>query len=78
MLKKEIINCFFFQPEPHTCIVGGGYSGLAAARYLKEFGMNFTVFEAAKGFGGQWRFDPHVKVDEGGVPVFTSMYKYLR
>lgn len=65
-------------PEPHTCIIGGGYSGLAAARYLKEFGMNFTVFEAAKAFGGTWRFDPHVRVDEDGVPVFTSMYKYLR
>ncbi|CAH0728413.1 unnamed protein product, partial [Brenthis ino] len=65
-------------PAAHTCIIGGGYSGLAAARYLKEFGVNFTVFEAAKTYGGTWRFDPHVGVDEDGVPVYTSMYKYLR
>lgn len=65
-------------PNSHTCVVGAGYSGLAVSRYLKEFGVNYTVFEASRYVGGTWRFDPHVGVDEDGIPVFTSMYKYLR
>lgn len=59
-------------------MIGAGYSGLAAARYLKEYGVNFTVFESAKDVGGQWRFDPRVGTDEYGVPLSTSQYKYLR
>ncbi|XP_072929959.1 senecionine N-oxygenase-like [Epargyreus clarus] len=66
------------QVPSHTCVIGAGYSGLAAARYLKEYGINFTVFEAAKDVGGQWRFDPRVGTDEYGVPLATSQYKYLR
>ncbi|XP_041969174.1 senecionine N-oxygenase-like [Aricia agestis] len=65
-------------PDSRTCVIGAGYSGLAAARYLKQYGVNFTVFEASRHFGGTWRFDPHVGTDEDGIPVFTSMYKNLR
>ncbi|XP_047537225.1 senecionine N-oxygenase-like [Vanessa atalanta] len=65
-------------PDSHTCVIGAGYSGLAVSRYLKEFGVNFTVFEASRYVGGTWRFDPHVGLDEDGTPVLTSMYKYLR
>ncbi|KOB72889.1 Flavin-containing monooxygenase, partial [Operophtera brumata] len=35
------------------------YSGLGVARYLKEYGADFTVLEASKDVGGTWRFDPH-------------------
>ncbi|CAH2045539.1 unnamed protein product, partial [Iphiclides podalirius] len=62
----------------HVCVVGAGYSGLAAARYLQEYGLNFTVYEASRYIGGTWRFDPHVGTDEDGLPMFTSMYKKLR
>ncbi|CAG4953557.1 unnamed protein product [Parnassius apollo] len=62
----------------HTCVIGAGYSGLAAARYLQEYGVNFTVYEASRHVGGTWRFDPHVGTDEDGLPLFTSMYKRLR
>ncbi|XP_047505991.1 senecionine N-oxygenase-like [Pieris napi] len=65
-------------PQPLTCVIGAGFSGLAAARYLKEFGQNFRVFEASSNIGGTWRFDPHVGYDEYGTPVFTSTYKNLR
>ncbi|XP_068619062.1 senecionine N-oxygenase-like [Battus philenor] len=61
-----------------ACVVGAGYSGLAAARYLQEYGVNFTVYEASRHIGGTWRFDPHVGTDEDGLPLFTSMYKKLR
>ncbi|XP_038206504.1 senecionine N-oxygenase-like [Zerene cesonia] len=63
---------------PFTCVIGAGYSGLAVARYMKELGVNFRVFEASGNFGGQWRFDPKVGNDEYGVPIFTSTYKNLR
>ncbi|VVD00854.1 unnamed protein product [Leptidea sinapis] len=56
-----------------TCVLGAGYSGLAAARYLKQYGLNFTVFEAASDVGGTWRFDPHVGYDEYGTPLATSI-----
>ncbi|CAH1637687.1 unnamed protein product [Spodoptera littoralis] len=65
-------------PVPRACIIGAGYSGLGTARYMKEYGLNFTVFEASRHIGGTWRFDPHVGVDEDGLPLFTSMYKNLR
>ncbi|OWR47700.1 flavin-dependent monooxygenase FMO1 [Danaus plexippus plexippus] len=65
-------------PPSHSCVIGAGYSGLAAARYLKEFGLKFTVFEASRDVGGTWRFDPNVGLDADGIPVTTSQYKYLR
>ncbi|XP_032521593.2 senecionine N-oxygenase-like [Danaus plexippus] len=64
--------------NPYTCVIGAGYSGLAAARYLQQYGLKFTVFERTKYVGGTWRFDPHIGVDEDGVPVSTSQYKYLK
>ncbi|KAM3962560.1 flavin-dependent monooxygenase FMO1 [Aphomia sociella] len=61
-----------------VCVIGAGYSGLATARYLSEYGVNYTVFEATRHIGGTWRFDPNVGTDEDGLPLFTSQYKYLR
>ncbi|XP_037294204.1 senecionine N-oxygenase-like isoform X2 [Manduca sexta] len=61
-----------------ACIIGGGFAGLATARYMKQYGVNFTLFEASRHIGGTWRFDPHVGIDEDGLPLFTSMYKNLR
>ncbi|OWR51849.1 flavin-dependent monooxygenase FMO1 [Danaus plexippus plexippus] len=74
MTEKQII----IPPPSHSCVIGAGYSGLAAARYLKEFGLKFTVFEASRDVGGTWRFDPNVGLDADGIPVTTSQYKYLR
>ncbi|CAG9565400.1 unnamed protein product [Danaus chrysippus] len=78
--KLKDVNSFVTEPleKPHTCIIGAGYSGLATARYLQQYDQNFTVFERTKNIGGTWRFDPNVGVDEVGVPVSTSQYKYLR
>ncbi|CAG9789252.1 unnamed protein product [Diatraea saccharalis] len=78
-LALEVKNGFGLVKEnPRACIIGAGYSGLGTARYMKEYGVNFTVFEATKHVGGTWRFDPHVGTDEDGLPLFTSMYKNLR
>ncbi|XP_013183012.2 senecionine N-oxygenase [Amyelois transitella] len=66
------------KPVNRACVIGAGYSGLAAARYLQQYGVTYTVFEATRHVGGTWRFDPHVGTDEDGLPLFTSQYKYLR
>ncbi|GBP54353.1 Senecionine N-oxygenase [Eumeta japonica] len=70
------------EPKPadgsHTCVIGAGVSGLGAARYLRQHGVNYTVFEASRYIGGTWRFDARIGVDEDGTPLFTSMYKDLR
>ncbi|XP_075982722.1 senecionine N-oxygenase-like isoform X2 [Anticarsia gemmatalis] len=65
-------------PGPRACIIGAGYSGLGTARHMKEYALNFTVFEASRHIGGTWRFDPNVGTDQDGLPLFTSMYKNLR
>ncbi|KAH9636622.1 hypothetical protein HF086_003440 [Spodoptera exigua] len=61
-----------------VCVVGAGIAGISAARYLKEEGIDFTVYESTQYVGGTWRFDPRVGTDENGLPLHTSMYKNLR
>nr|CBI83746.1 pyrrolizidine alkaloid N-oxygenase [Arctia caja] len=65
-------------PTSRVCIIGSGYSGLAAARYMQNYGLNYTVFEATRNIGGTWRYDPRVGTDEDGLPIFSSQYKNLR
>ncbi|XP_012544129.1 flavin-dependent monooxygenase FMO2 isoform X1 [Bombyx mori] len=60
-----------------VCVIGAGIAGLSSARYLKEEGIDFVVFEATKYIGGTWRYDPRVGTDENGLPLHTSMYKHL-
>lgn len=57
-------------------MIGAGYGGLASARHLKEYGVDFRVFEAQRGFGGNWRFQRDT--EEDGLPPFTGVYKKLR
>ncbi|XP_059053198.1 senecionine N-oxygenase-like isoform X2 [Achroia grisella] len=61
-----------------VCIIGAGIAGLSTARYLMEEGIQFTVLEATKYVGGTWRYDSRIGTDENGLPLHTSMYKYLR
>ncbi|CAB3245991.1 unnamed protein product [Arctia plantaginis] len=65
-------------PASQVCIIGAGYSGLATARYMKDYGLNFKVFEGTSFIGGTWRFDPRTETDEFGMPLFTNQYKNLR
>src|SRR5918992_228034 len=45
-------------PESHqrrrVAVIGGGPSGLVAAKSLQEEGLEPVVFEQADGVGGQW------------------------
>ena len=44
------------ESETDVCVIGAGYTGLSAALFLREAGMQVTVLEAAKvGFGASGR-----------------------
>jgi cation diffusion facilitator CzcD-associated flavoprotein CzcO len=38
----------------NICIVGAGFAGLSAAKILKSFGHQVTVFEKEADVGGVW------------------------
>lgn len=81
ILMVRLIMTFYSQvrnKSPRVCIIGAGIAGLTSAKYLKDEGINFKVFESTRYIGGTWRYDPRVGVDENGMPVHTSMYKHLR
>lgn len=53
-------------PTAHTvAIIGGGFSGIAAAHALSKTSVEFTVFEASDKVGGTWNFNrfPGAEVD---------------
>ncbi len=41
---------------PHTCVIGAGSSGIAAAKALHERGIPFDCFEISDRVGGNWAF----------------------
>ncbi|XP_063387234.1 senecionine N-oxygenase-like [Cydia fagiglandana] len=65
-----------FQLSRRTCVIGAGYGGLASARYLKQQGVQFSLLEAQRSLGGNWRFQ--TDLEEDGLPPFTGVYKQLR
>src|SRR5262249_25393917 len=44
--------------DNRVAIIGGGPSGIVAARYLKSEGFAPTMFERGERLGGQWSADP--------------------
>jgi monoamine oxidase len=70
--------------QTHTVIIGAGFSGLAAARVLKQHGHPFVVLEARDRLGGRTytrRFDDGKYVDLGGQwigPTQDRMYALAR
>ncbi|XP_073950508.1 senecionine N-oxygenase-like isoform X2 [Choristoneura fumiferana] len=75
-ITSKFSQLYFDSPSPKACVIGAGYGGLASARYLKDYGVDFMVFEAQRGFGGNWRFQDDI--EEDGLPPFTGVYKKLR
>jgi dimethylaniline monooxygenase (N-oxide forming) len=41
--------------DREVCVIGAGFSGLAAARALRQRGVPFTCVDSAPGVGGVWR-----------------------
>nr|GMC71980.1 flavin-containing monooxygenase FMO GS-OX-like 9 [Ipomoea batatas] len=68
----------------NVCVVGGGPSGLVAARELRKEGHKVVVFEQNHDVGGQWLYDAQVEGEDplGKTPHFlkvhSSIYESLR
>jgi len=45
------------EPSDRVCIIGGGSSGIVAAKILHERGVPFDCFEKGSGIGGLWRYN---------------------
>lgn len=57
----------------HVVIIGGGPSGITAARRLRRLGIPFTVLESAHAFGGTWL---HNTYPGCGVDIASHYYSF--
>lgn len=55
-----------------VAVIGAGVSGLAAARCLREVGIDPIVFEQAGEIGGVWNY--HEEEPGGGGPAYRSLH----
>lgn len=63
---------------PHVAIIGGGYSGMAAAVRTIELGGTVTVFEAATILGGRARRIEYAgRVMDNGQHILSGAYREL-
>lgn len=62
----------------NIAVIGAGRSGLSAAKYGIQEGLNVTVYEKTEGIGGTWRYTEKTGKDEHGLDIHTAMYKKLR
>ncbi|CAI9757570.1 unnamed protein product [Fraxinus pennsylvanica] len=67
----------------NVCVIGGGPSGLVAARELRKEGHKVVVFEQNHDVGGQWLYEPEVEDEEplgrdNFLKVHSSIYASLR
>ena len=76
--KKDTINK---TRKMKVCIIGGGATGLCAARLLAEHSNNFdiTLYEKDSKLGGTWYYkDTHEFKNDDTSTVHSSIYKNLR
>ncbi|MGJ9412741.1 flavin-containing monooxygenase [Aeromicrobium sp. CF4.19] len=57
----------------HVVIIGGGSSGITAARRLRRLGIPFTILESAPAFGGTWL---HNSYPGCGVDIASHYYSF--
>lgn len=53
-----------------VCIIGAGSSGVAAAKALKQKGVDFECFEKGSNIGGMWRYEN----DNGMSSAYRSLH----
>ncbi|MCW0236171.1 MAG: NAD(P)-binding domain-containing protein [Ferrovibrio sp.] len=56
--------------EGKICIIGAGSSGIAAAKALKQKGLDFDCFEKGSDIGGNWRYNN----DNGVSAAYRSLH----
>lgn len=59
-------------------VIGGGPSGLCAAKHAIDYKYSVTLYEQTAQIGGTWVYTDRTGTDENGIPIHTSMYKGLR
>lgn len=57
----------------HAVIIGGGTSGITAARRLRHLGIPFTILESAQALGGTWL---HNSYPGCGVDIASHYYSF--
>lgn len=57
--------------NPHVAIVGGGITGLAAAWYLQQAGIGYSVLEASARWGGKIHTE-QVQIDGADAPFIVE------
>ncbi|XP_058803076.1 uncharacterized protein LOC131671001 isoform X2 [Phymastichus coffea] len=67
-------------PKQKVCIVGAGPAGLIATKYVAQHLDEFELitFDKQSNVGGMWIYTDSTTVDEHGLPVHSSLYKYLK
>ncbi len=63
MMKSDVIS------DP-VCIIGGGSSGIVAAKILHQRGVPFDCFEKGSGIGGLWRYNN----DSGSSSAYRTLH----
>lgn len=58
-------------------VIGGGPSGLCAAKNALDYNYTVVVYEQTQKIGGTWVYTDRTGRDENGLPIHTSMYKGL-
>ena len=78
LIREE--NALPAEHKKKICIVGAGPAGLGSARLALKYKDEFdiVVFERNSDVGGQWLYSDDGYLDEHGLPVHSSVYKYLK
>jgi cation diffusion facilitator CzcD-associated flavoprotein CzcO len=63
-----------------VCVIGAGAAGLAALRHLTAQPHKFraTAYEQTDSVGGTWVYTDSVDKDSHGLPIHSSVYKYMK
>ncbi|XP_058808127.1 uncharacterized protein LOC131674925 [Phymastichus coffea] len=67
-------------PKKKVCVIGAGACGIISLKQFVDHPDEFEViaFDKNSDVGGLWIYTDSTTLDEYGLPVHSSMYKYLR
>lgn len=58
-------------------IIGGGPSGLCAAKNSLDYKYSVTLYEQTTQIGGTWVYTDRTGTEENGLPIHSCVYKNL-